>query len=52
MLCNDCGNEAHCGEQLKEDIQGMNTTICKKCNCSDCKDYSGIEIQEDLFNGE
>jgi len=50
MLCNNCGNESHCGEKLKEDINGYSTIVCKKCNCSECKEYD--IIQEDLFNGE
>jgi len=50
MTCNNCGNESHCGEVLKDDVNGMSVVECKKCNCSDCKEYS--DLDEDAFNGE
>lgn len=50
MLCNNCGNEAHCGEQVIEEINGLKTVECKKCYCSECKDFEKYN-PEDAFNG-
>ena len=49
MICNDCGNEAHCGEVLKDEINGVQTVECKKCKCTECKDFE--RPLEDEFNG-
>jgi hypothetical protein len=51
MLCNNCGNEAHCGEQIKEDINGIQTIECRKCRCYDCKEFEKYNIENE-FNGE
>ena len=50
-LCNNCGNEAHCGEQIKEDINGIQTIECRKCRCYDCKEFEKFNIENE-FNGE
>jgi len=47
MLCNNCGNESHCGEKLKEEVEGISTIVCFKCKCSECKSYANLEDKED-----
>ena len=50
MLCNSCGNEAHCGEKLTDEVNGIKTIECKKCTCQECKDFEKYN-REDEFNG-
>jgi hypothetical protein len=47
MLCNNCGNESHCGEKLKEEVESISTIICFKCKCSECKSYADLEDKKD-----
>lgn len=42
IVCNNCGNESHCGEELVRDFHakdiGYTTTlcVCDTCNCTQC----------------
>ena len=48
MFCNNCGNESHCGEKLKEEeVEGILTITCYKCKCSECKSYADLEDKDD-----
>jgi hypothetical protein len=47
MLCNSCGNEAHCGEKLTDEVNGIKTIECKKCTCQECKDFEKYNREDE-----
>lgn len=50
MVCNNCGNEAHCGEVVRDEVNGIPTIECKKCRCSECKEFENYNPEAE-FNG-
>ena len=48
--CQNCGHEAHCGENCLQDYgESEKTVCCTTCRCE--SDDESPTIPEDLFNG-